>query len=434
MNEEIFTDFVGKLKSLFSEQKLNELGSESGLCKRRRVVTPYRLGLLLVSLFATRRVETIADVQRGFAALYGERVEYKPFHNQLRKEGFSEFMREFVSELLSKAIFRVLKAKGRGPLSRFRRVVIQDGSSFALKDALKKTYPGRFKTVSPAAVELHATYELFEDSIAKVSLRADTDSEQLELPPAEELRGDLFLGDRGYLNLQYAREVKEAGGSFIIRGKCSLNPKITAAVSENGRNLKRFTGKMLKTASGFSKSSMADLDVHWNRVKGKEFSSRMIVFWSPKEKCHQYLVTNLPREKYSSQQVLDMYGLRWQIELMFKEWKSYANLHAFDTKQPAIAEGFIWAAIAAAILKRFFAHAAQLVFKVKTSTRTVAMCIPLVLDKIVEAIILNSKYLLKNACKRALRYLATNATRAHPKRDEKIGRLAVGLVHNFDTA
>ena len=43
----------------------------------------------------------------------------------------------------------------------------------------------------------------------------------------------------------------------------------------------------------------------------------------------------------------------YNIELLFQEWKSYANLHAFDTEKPAIVEGLIWAAIAAAALKRF---------------------------------------------------------------------------------
>ena len=36
-----------------------------------------------------------------------------------------------------------------------------------------------------------------------------------------------------------------------------------------------------------------------------------------------------------------------------KEWKSYANLHAFDTANPAIVEGLMWTAIATAALKRF---------------------------------------------------------------------------------
>ena len=59
---------------------------------------------------------------------------------------------------------------------------------------------------------------------------------------------------------------------------------------------------------------------------------------------------------------------------MFKEWKSYANLHAFDTQNPAIVEGLIWAAIGAAALKRFLAHTAQVVAGVDTSTRRTAMC------------------------------------------------------------
>ena len=71
------------------------------------------------------------------------------------------------------------------------------------------------------------------------------------------------------------------------------------------------------------------------------------------------MATNLPSERYSVYDVAKAYRLRWQVELLFKEWKSYANLHAFDTQNPAIVEGLIWAAISAAALKRFLAHTAQ---------------------------------------------------------------------------
>jgi hypothetical protein len=57
-----------------------------------------------------------------------------------------------------------------------------------------------------------------------------------------------------------------------------------------------------------------------------------------------------------------------------KEWKSYANLHAFDTANAAIVEGLIGAAMAAAARKRFLASMPQLLAEVPMSTRQVAMC------------------------------------------------------------
>ena len=96
-------------------------------------------------------------------------------------------MRELVEDLLSSATMKVLKPVRGGLLSQFRQVVIQDGSSFALKDRLRKAFPGRFSTVSPAAVELHVTYDLLQECAVQVALRPDVDSEQLELPAADEL-------------------------------------------------------------------------------------------------------------------------------------------------------------------------------------------------------------------------------------------------------
>ncbi|MGH8608974.1 MAG: transposase, partial [Gammaproteobacteria bacterium] len=97
--------------------------------------------------------------------------------------------------------------------------------------------------------------------------------------------------------------------------------------------------------------------------------------------------TNLPPGRYSVSEVAKAYRLRWQVELLFKEWKSYANLHAFDTHNPAIVEGLIWAAIGAAALKRFLAHSAQVVAGVETSTRKAAMCAVHILHDIMRALI-----------------------------------------------
>lgn len=147
-----------------------------------------------------------------------------------------------------------------------------------------------------------------------------------------------------------------------------------------------------------------------------------------------YFATNLSGARYSIQDVPTAYRLRWQIELLFKEWKSYANLYSFDTSIAATAEGLIWAALAAATIKRYLAHITKLINGVEVSTRKVAMCAVHVLLEVFVALVRKSPYRLLLAWRRAIEYLASQARRAHPDRDRKSGRLAIGLEPVYATA
>ena len=70
---------------------------------------------------------------------------------------------------------------------------IKDGSSFAVHPALADVFPGRHTTISPAAVELHATMSLWSDQAVVLTIALDSEGERQFLPRPEELRlqGDL---------------------------------------------------------------------------------------------------------------------------------------------------------------------------------------------------------------------------------------------------
>jgi len=53
-------------------------------------------------------------------------------------------------------------------------MVIQDGSSFAIKDNLRDGFSGRFKGLSPAAVELHVSMDLLSEALEHITLTPDT--------------------------------------------------------------------------------------------------------------------------------------------------------------------------------------------------------------------------------------------------------------------
>ncbi len=47
-----------------------------------------------------------------------------------------------------------------------------------------------------------------------------------------------------------------------------------------------------------------------------------------------------------------LYRCRWQVELLFKVWKSYNGLKGLMTDQKAITKGLVWASLLSLVLKR----------------------------------------------------------------------------------
>ncbi len=421
-----------KFQWVFSEPLLNACGTEAKLCRRQRIITPFRLGLALTAPCASQRVETVADCHRGFHALWGTTITYKAFYNQVAKPHFADFARAMTSRLIGDMTLKVLGfAKGRA-FAEFRHIVIQDGSSFAIHDGLREVFPGRFKVVKPAAVELHTTMDLLCDAPTTVVLTPDTTNEQAFLPEPASLRASLLLADRGYLDLHYMRRVQDAGGFFIIRAKAGMNPQVLDAFREDGKRLRSLRNKPLKAIHAkLPKRQRVELVVQWH-VDECPLCLRLIISWNRQTKEFCYLLTNLASQRYPLDTICRAYKWRWQVELLFKEWKSYANLHAFDTANPALVEGLIWVAIAAAALKRFLAHMTQLLVEVPMSTRKVAMCAMYVLGDLVEALKTGDIAGLYAALEAAITYLACHAQRAHPARDQRTGRLQLGLEPCFE--
>ena len=361
---------TGQFKRAFDERALNALGKATRLCRREREATPYRLLVTLVEAFAVGKLDSIADIHRAFNALCERHVHYKPFHNPLSKAGFPIFMREALSRLFNELACEVLRFSKVSPFARFEHIRLQDGTSFALKSALAGTFPGRFTHSAPAAVELHVDLDLMSEMANQVVLSADKETERQFLPEVEDVAGGLLLGDAGYFGKAYLRSLDQAGGSFIVRGTANLNPVILAAVGPDGGEIKRFINQRLKAVkSRLSKIEWVDMTVRFDTRAGGPFECRLVVHPNlRRDEAPRYLVSNLDREAFSAEQISDGYRLRWQIELLFKEWKSHSNLHAFDTANANIAEGLIWASLCAATVTRYCAHMTQRIARIAIST------------------------------------------------------------------
>jgi len=223
------------LASALSAEEVNQVGLQTGQSKRLRKVTPVRLFMAIIAALGGARVESLADLLREFNHQNKTTVAYKAFYNRLAHQGFAEFMRQMLCRLLGALALRILEAEAGSALTVFEDIVIHDGSSFALKDALRRAFPGRFTAFDPAAVELHATFSGFEDNIISVALAADKEAERQFLPEPQELRNKLLLADRGYPSVDYFLALGRAGASFIIRLTRSYMPWVLAVFVKSKR-------------------------------------------------------------------------------------------------------------------------------------------------------------------------------------------------------
>ncbi len=60
MDRQQFTTMANKFQSVLDAEVLDERGKQLGFAKRKRLITPFRLGLSLIASMATQQVQTIA--------------------------------------------------------------------------------------------------------------------------------------------------------------------------------------------------------------------------------------------------------------------------------------------------------------------------------------------------------------------------------------
>jgi hypothetical protein len=420
-----------KFQWVVSEPLLHACGTEAKFCRRQRIITPFRLGLALTATCASQPVETLADVHRGFHAFWGTTITYKAFYTQVAMSRFADVARTMTSRLIGDMTRKVLGfAKGRA-FAEFRHLVLQDERSFALHDGLREVFPGRFKVVKPAAVVLHTTMALLCDTPTTVVLTPDTTNAQAFWPEPAALRASWLLAERGSLDLHSLRRLQGAGGFFLIRAKAGMHPQVVEAFRDDGTHLRSLRNKPLKAIHAtLPKHQRVELVVAW-QVAEYPLRRRLCLSWNRQTQACCYRLTTRPAQRYPLDMLDRAYKWRWQVEFLLKEWQSYAHLHAFDTENPAIVEGLMWTAIAAAARKRFLAPMTQLLLAVPMSTRKVAMCAVHVLGRMVQALKTGDVAGLYAAIEAAIMYLACHAQRAHPKRDRHTGRSQLGLEPLF---
>lgn len=235
-------------------------------------------------------------------------------------------------------------------LKRFNQVLIVDSSSWDINSKLLKVLPGSGGSASSANCKTQTFYEYKrgELSFFEITPGTNPDNKYTKQIPAKIKPKDLLLADLGYFCLDTFHKIIQKKAFFISRFMIGTGifDVETSRPIELGKILMRADGNSYQMAvkMGASEKTRINSRLICMRVKEEVANQRRMRLKKEAEKKGRspsvqnlaladwsIMFTNVPEQWIPSEMLWRIYSIRWQIELLFKQFKSILQIHKANT-------------------------------------------------------------------------------------------------------
>ena len=256
------------------------------------------------------------------------------------------FVLDVLKEVLERQLSKVFCADF---LPQFNQVCIKDSTKFNVDNRLSGHFKGTGAKpgTTKACVCIQYEYDLRSGKILDLNVTEGVRNDAMDAAQTKERinKTDLILRDLGYYNLSILTGFAKAGAFFISRLNTStliydLGQTDNLKFTELYAQMKKHNLTSCEKQVLVGKKDQEELrlivvivpeHVYEERIK-KINEYNKFRGWKTsddyKARCRFNLfITNVPSENISLQEVMLLYRLRWQVELMFKNWKSVCAIH-----------------------------------------------------------------------------------------------------------
>jgi len=313
------------------------LGGVSGFVQRKSKLTAVVFVQALVLTWLEKPTGSLTDVAQSCSEL-GVDISVPGLQQRLTTAAVA----------LLKGLFQIglqqlpqLRRLPSGVLSRFEAIYLLDSTTLTLPEPLKGLFPGQDYKGSRAAAKIQLSFDYVQGTIAALDVVGGCEADQNCQQHVHLARpATLHLFDLGFFKQQVFETLAQAGAYFISRLQTQTgvyDPLSAAAIDLEALLARAPTQGDVDVALGrVSQLSVrlifqklpADVVAERRRQakrkaqhKGYTCSARHLnlLAWS-------VFITNVPRDWLSATEVMLLYRVRWQVELIFKLWKSQAKL------------------------------------------------------------------------------------------------------------
>jgi len=316
------------------------IAKETGFIVRERKFSPYDF-LLALGKLVTKTSPSFNDIAILLSNMVegNEIISKQAVADKFNAEAIA-FLRRILNAMLLKVSNTLQACKELG--KRFNRILVEDSTINRLPDALHNSISGIGNiNKSISSIRIQATVDLLSESFISFETTPSTSNDQKASPNILDLikEGDLSIRDRGYLNFKVLKQIAAQNAFFISR----ISPN-TVFYSPEDKN------KKINLLEILSKNQVTDIPILLGNIKlpvrlvaipvSEQISNkrkRVMKSGSKNNPSKDSLkllewsifITNIPTEMLDYKAIMELYGLRWRIEIIFKAWKSHLAFNKF---------------------------------------------------------------------------------------------------------
>lgn len=344
----------------------DEAAVNTGFMRRKRKLTGTALTQILVFGWLENPEASYQQLAET-ATLLGIQVSRQALEQRLTLEAAE--MLKITLEATITEVLRVASDPQVLPLlQQFTGVYVQDATWLSLPDELHEISKGQPKKNHPhkAALKLHLRFDVLTGGFQHFQLTDGMTADSTAIKTSDPLpQGSLQLADLAYFSLDAFEKLTENGIYWISRLKAN-----SYLADETGERL--VLEKMLKATEntfiakririGKRKQLPAYL-IAQRLTEAEANKRRRYIRYRAKRKCQtpsktrlrlagwNLYITNIEAHQLTPKQICVIVGIRWQIELMFKGFKSIGKLQDSTSEKPYRILSEIYAKLIAVLIQ-----------------------------------------------------------------------------------
>lgn len=347
------------LLRLLPSETVQQLARETGFVRRERKVHPVAFLWVLTLHFGVKLQRHLAALKKGYDTIAAvPSLTYPGFYLRFTPE-----LVRFLKRCLEHAMGELAHEPGRAldpRLARFEDLLIKDSTVVRLHAALATKWPVTRSRKVAAGVKVDVLVSVRANGPKTVALVGERTHDVKLLRVGRWVKNRILLADLGYYSHRLFARIGENGGFFVTRWKRSADPLFVRSLAVHRGRAIDLEGKRLSEVLPRLHREVLDAEVELafrrrsynGQRSGDTLRCRLVAVWDEAHREYHLFLTNLGPEVLSAEEVAQLYGCRWEIELVFKELKGQYALDRLNTKNRSVAEALIWASLLTLIASR----------------------------------------------------------------------------------